>query len=247
MIKFVSIELTNKCAKQCFFCYNESNNLGQTTWQPSDLVSFIKDLEANGVEAVSFGGGEPLEYEGVFEVLKGTKGVLFRSMTSNGLLLGKSDYFDKLMMCEPDKVHLSIHFPENKSEVRRVKDQVIKIAEHGVLSGVNLLIRNDNVFEARMASDYLKSYGISNDRIVYLPMRMKNPVSSSKVRFVANDSHFQSISCLAKCGVSDRFCSISWDKQVGWCSYTKSKTKLNSLDFFSLKEVLTGLKLEYCG
>ena len=39
MIELVSIELTNACAKACWFCYNHSSAAGQTRWRPDDVVS----------------------------------------------------------------------------------------------------------------------------------------------------------------------------------------------------------------
>jgi hypothetical protein len=216
-------------------------------WEIKELVYFIENLSINGVEAISLGGGEPLEYLGVFDVMTQTKGMLFRSMTTNGILLDKDDNFEKLIKSSPDKVHISIHFPENRNEVKRVLRQVWDISSRDIIAGVNLLIRRDNVFEARMASDFLKMEGLSDGQIVYLPMRMKNPVSEESVKFVANKDLFQSISCLKQCGKSQRFCSISWDKKVAWCSYTTSKSTLSTLDYKNLQQELNNLNLNYCG
>jgi MoaA/NifB/PqqE/SkfB family radical SAM enzyme len=247
MIKLVSIELTNKCSKQCFFCYNQSQKDGKALWKVDELISFIQDLKENGVEAISFGGGEPLEYPHVFELLSKTQNTIYRSLTTNGLLLQKKEYLNQIIESPPEKIHISIHFPENKNEVNRVIKQVNDIAALGIKSGINLLVRNDNVFESRLAAEFIKSEGIGQERVVYLPMRMKNPVSADAIKFVANIEKFQSISCLKDCGISERFCSISWDKKVAWCSYTHSKKQLTKLDFISLQSNLKKLKLEYCG
>src|SRR4051812_20555999 len=115
----VSIEVTNRCAKACWFCYNHSQPGGDTQWTADELVSFVRDCAAHGVKAVSFGGGEPLQYEGLFDVFARLRGVLFRSMTSNGLLL-TPEKLDRLAEAAPEKVHLSIHFPEREAEVDRV-------------------------------------------------------------------------------------------------------------------------------
>ena len=60
-------------------------------------------------------------------------------MTTNGLLL-KHDVVDWLIAARPDKVHISIHFPENLPEVERVIRQVHLLTERGVAAGVNLLV-----------------------------------------------------------------------------------------------------------
>ena len=83
-IERVSIEVTNRCDKACWFCYNHSHAEADTQWDPDELVEFVRDCSMNGVKAVSFGGGEPLQYEGLFEVINRLHGCIFRSMTTNG-------------------------------------------------------------------------------------------------------------------------------------------------------------------
>jgi organic radical activating enzyme len=78
----ISIELTNRGAKACWFCDNHSQPAGETRWEPDELVAFVRDYAAHGVKAVSFGGGEPLQYGPLFEVLERLRGVLFRSLTT---------------------------------------------------------------------------------------------------------------------------------------------------------------------
>src|SRR5581483_4331761 len=123
----ISIELTNRCGKGCWFCYNSSDPGGDTVWTEDEIVAFVSDCAAHGIKAVSFGGGEPLQYDGVFRVLARLEGVLFRSLTSNGLLL-QGPLLDRLVAAAPNKVHLSIHFPEREAEVSRVICQVSELA-----------------------------------------------------------------------------------------------------------------------
>ena len=42
---------------------------GDTRWTADELLSFVSDCADHGVKAVSFGGGEPLQYPALFEVL----------------------------------------------------------------------------------------------------------------------------------------------------------------------------------
>src|SRR6185312_17240781 len=86
-VERISIELTNRCSKACWFCYNASRPDGSTEWTFDDLLPFLYDCAAGGVRAVSFGGGEPLESPNVFALLRALDGTLFRSITTNGLPL----------------------------------------------------------------------------------------------------------------------------------------------------------------
>src|SRR5215467_3395614 len=103
-VERVSIELTQRCKKACWFCYSESHPSGGTEFRPKEVTAFVRDLAAHGVRAVSFGGGEPLEYEGVFDVLHELRGTLFRSLTTNGLPLRGDRAVAALARAAPDKV-----------------------------------------------------------------------------------------------------------------------------------------------
>jgi sulfatase maturation enzyme AslB (radical SAM superfamily) len=241
----LSVELTNRCAKACWFCYNHSQPEGATSWTADELVAFVSDCAANGVKAVSFGGGEPLQHADLFGVLGRLRGVLFRSLTTNGLLL--PDLLDRLVAAAPDKVHVSIHFPERDAEVRRVVRQVRELEQRGVRSGVNFLVARSNLPAATRAAAEVREAGIGNDRIVYLPMRGRDTPTPAEVAAVAGGGPFQSMTCLAGCGKSPRFCSVGWDKRVAWCSYTATRAALPELTYRGLAATLPGLGLEFCG
>jgi len=85
----ISIELTNRCFKACSFCYNASNPQGSQFWRTDEVIDFVGDCASHGIKAVSFGGGEPLQHEGIFDILAALKGCIFRSVTTNGLLLDR--------------------------------------------------------------------------------------------------------------------------------------------------------------
>ncbi|MFO0928266.1 MAG: radical SAM protein [Gemmataceae bacterium] len=222
----LSIELTNRCGKACWFCYNGSHGGGDTVWTVDALVSFVRDCAAHGTKAVSFGGGEPLQFAGLFDVLRQLDGVLFRSITSNGLLF-EGETFERLVAARPDKVHVSIHFPGHRPEVERVIRQVKQLEERGIKSGVNLLVMRSRLADAEAAARQVRDAGIGNDRIVYLPMRGQDTPTPEQVARVAGGGPFQSTSCLAACGKSPRFVSIGWDRRVAWCSYTAERRPLD--------------------
>lgn len=246
-IELISIELTNRCSKACAFCYNASAPGGETRWEVNELVGFVQSCADGGVKAVSFGGGEPLQYEGLHAVLGALQGKLFRSLTTNGLPLRDADTFDALVAAKPDKVHVSIHFPDNQPEVERVIEQVLALEAAGIRSGINLLVARSQLNAAVVAAARVRAAGIGNERIVYLPMRGRDTPTPDEMGRVASGSRFQSMSCLAACGKSPRFCSIGWNRQVAWCSYTSSRRPLPSLDHAGLMAALTDLPLTFCG
>jgi molybdenum cofactor biosynthesis enzyme MoaA len=243
----ISIELTNACNKGCWFCYNSSGPGGATAWTLDELLGLITSCAAATVRAVSVGGGEPLQYGQWPQLFTNLRGVMFRSLTTNGLPLLDSACFDELLAAAPDKVHISIHFPERNEEVKRVISQVTALEAGGIRSGVNLLVSRSKLRACETTAARLRDSGISNERIVYLPMRMADTPSPAEVAQVAGGRPFQSMTCLGACGRSPRFCSVGWDKTVAWCSYTRSRRPLESLSYDGLTHALENLELEYCG
>lgn len=239
----ISIELTNRCSKACWFCYNASDPTKSTQWQPGEVVDFVLDCARHRIKAVSFGGGEPLEYPGLFEILEALRGRIFRSVTTNGLQLDTQ--MPEIVRSAPDKVHVSIHAPGNASEVARVICQVDALQREGIPSGINLLVRASQLHEAADCVERLRDAGIGNDRIVYLPMRGDDTPSADAIGQIAG-KRFQSMSCLMACGRSPRFASISWDRHVAWCSYTRARHPLASPTYAGLLSSLDGLGLEHC-
>lgn len=237
----VSVEPSRRCSKGCSFCYNGSGPEGDGAWSPGELIGFAKDCAAHGVKAVSLGGGEPLEYDGVFDVIRALEGAVFRSLTTSGLPLADAPTLDALVAARPDKVHVSIHAPENPREVERVVAQVTELASRGVRSGVNLLVRRSRLDEARAAAGVLRAAGVGNERVVYLPMRGPgdDAPSDRDVASVAGGP-FQSMTCLTGCGKSPRFASVAHDRTAAWCSYTQTRRALRAPTWAALVEALGG-------
>ena len=71
---------------------------------PEEVISFASDCIANGVQAVSLGGGEPFEYEGVFDVIDVLYPKCYLSVTTNGLPLMDENVWENLLQHSPDKV-----------------------------------------------------------------------------------------------------------------------------------------------
>jgi len=241
----LSIELTNACSKACSFCYNASHPEGATAWTPGEVVAFVTDCAQHGIAAASLGGGEPLQYPGLYDVLAALDGVVFRSFTTNGLLLDAA--MPEVVAVRPDKIHVSLHFPGHEREVRRVVRQVVALQAAGVTSGINLLVRASELDAATVAARAIADAGIGPERVMYLPMRGADTPTPRQLARVAGGPRFQSMTCLMGCGKSPRFASVGWDKRVAWCSYTTTRRPLPSLDWAGLTAAMNGLGLAYCG
>ncbi|HHU26246.1 MAG TPA: radical SAM protein [Bacteroidales bacterium] len=233
MIEIISIDISNFCSKQCHFCYNGSNKQGSSLWKPREVIDFGMDCVAHGVQAISLGGGEPLEYEGVFEIISALSKACYLTITSNGLPLEEGEVLRKLIEANPDKIHLSIHYPHIVSEVERVARQIKMLQDTAIKPGVNLMVSQDQLVAARNVYAQLRTI-LSPEQIILIPERFANTPTPREVGLTSGGEPFQSPSCLIKCEAPAHFCSVTWDKLVSYCSFAGGKAPLASLTYEGL-------------
>lgn len=214
-------------------------------WEPHEVISFCSDCIENGIKAVSLGGGEPFEYDGIFEIIDSLYPKCYLSITTNGLPLMKEEVWNKLMLHKPDKVHITIHNPDNNSEVERVMAQIKRLKETGIKPGVNLLVSADKVDAAKVVYSKLKEI-INADQIIVIPQRFSNTPTPKHLSVVAGGKPFQSPSCLLGCKRPTEFVSVSWDKKVNSCSYAPNKENLKTLDYKGLTDALKNVNWKSC-
>lgn len=245
MIEMLSIDLSNYCSKGCSFCYNHSNPKGATSWSADEAIAFLSDCVSHGVKAVSLGGGEPFEYAGVFKVIEALYPQCYLSMTSNGLPLEKEVIWARLKSIKPDKIHLTIHNPDDEIEVDRIFNRLIELDSIGIKPGINLLVGADKIENARDL--YRRALNlITPEQIILVPQRFSNTPTPKQLASVSGGKPFQSPSCLLKCTPPSNFVSVSWDKKVNRCSFAEGKAALKTLDYNGLCDALKNISFQSC-
>ena len=243
----LSIDLSNRCSKACNFCYNRSFADGKTVWQPQEVVDLVKDCVKNGLQAVSLGGGEPFEYEGVFEIISALTPHVFVSVTSNGLPLYKRKIWKKLLKNKPDKIHITIHASHDEEKVCNTLHYIDYLEEENIKAGINLLVSFDKIEETKqLAHRLINDFGISRKEIIFIPRRFSLQPTPQQVLEVAGNEPFQSPSCLVACKPSERFCSLSWDKRINFCSYSPSKATLQEISYNGIINALNSINFKSC-
>ncbi len=244
-IEQISIDLSNYCSKGCPFCYNSSNRDGATSWNPSEVIEFAKSCIMGGVKAVSLGGGEPLEYEGIFDIIEALYPLTYLTLTTNGLPLDTPSVIESLKLCKPDKIHISIHHADNEAEVSRVLRQITLLEDLEIKPGVNLLINANKVEQCKSVYGSLRKL-LEKDQIILIPQRLSDTPTPQQLASVTGGEPFQSPSCLLSCERPKQFASISWDKKVNWCSYAGGKQPLESMNFQGLIDALQKVSFTSC-
>lgn len=209
------------------------------------MISFSRDCINHGVKSISFGGGEPFEYDGIFEIVDALTNEAYISITTNGLPLLDGNKWNNLMVHKPDKVHISIHHPNNRAEVERVVSQIKRLVLSKIKPGVNLLVGVDNIEPARETYQTLSQI-IAPDQIILIPQRFRNTPTAKQISEVAGKNPFQSPSCLLGCSRPKEFASVSWDKKVNSCSYAPNKELLSTLTYQGLIDALNRVSWKSC-
>ena len=215
-------------------------------WQPQEVVDLVKDCAKNGLQAVSLGGGEPFEYEGVFEIISALTPILFVSVTSNALPLKNREVWSNLLINKPDKIHFTIHSSDDEEEVDNVLYFIELLKQETIKTGINLLVSSDRIEKTKQLTQRLVRLGISRKEIIFVPRRFSLQPTPQQVLEAAGHEPFQSPSCLVDCRPSERFCSLSWDKQVNFCSYSPSKATLQEISYNGIINVLDSINFKSC-
>ena len=244
-IEILSIDLSNYCSKQCPFCYNHSHKEGNTLWKPNEVIDFATDCIGHGVKAISLGGGEPFEYYGVFDIIDALYPKAYISATSNGLPLEDNKTWQQLCRHKPDKIHLTIHQPDDTEETERIFGRVMAITGIGIKAGVNLLVDSSKLEACRNVYSNLRTF-LSPEQIILVPRRFNNTPSPRQLALVAGTGPFQSPSCLLQCRRPTQFASVSWDKKASSCSFAGGKAELPTLDYKGLIAALVKVDFKPC-
>ena len=241
----LSIDLSNFCTKQCPFCYNHSDKKGNVLWNPKEVIALAKDCVNNGVKAFSLGGGEPFEYDGIFQIIDSLQPIAYLSVTTNGLPLLDYDVRQALLEHKPDKIHITIHNPDNDKEVQRVLEQIKNLSETGITVGVNLLVASDKLEYCHEAYTNLRTI-LSQKQIILVPQRFSKTPTPKQLAYVTNNEQFQAPSCILGCRAPENFCSVSWDKKVNFCSYAGGKQPLENLTYQGIINALELIEFQSC-
>lgn len=244
-IRMLSIDLSNYCSKECDFCYNHSTKSGSAGWKPEEVIFFAKDCIKKGIEAISLGGGEPFEFEGIFDIISELVPIVYLSVTTNGLPLLQEHVWKNLMLHSPDKIHITIHRPEDEREVARVMMQLNALSRTDIKPGLNLLVSNDCIDDCKNVYQTLREI-LNPDQIILVPRRLSKTPTPAQLADITSNTPFQSASCLLACNPPSNFVSVSWNKKVNRCSYAGGKVALEELSFEGLIGALDKVKFKTC-
>lgn len=146
----VYLELTRACNLKCIHCLNNSGIKQKDELTKEDLLKLIKKLSSLGVQEIRFTGGEPLLFNGIYDLIKfATEEGICTSLGTNGTLITK-EVAKKLKESGLKKVVVSIDGNKKTHDKIRGKKNYQK-----AMNGLKYLKQND--INVRVNSVIMKS------------------------------------------------------------------------------------------
>ena len=146
----VYLELTRACNLKCIHCLNNSGIKQKDELTKEDLLKLIKNFSSHGVQEIRFTGGEPLLFNGIYDLIKfATEEGICTSLGTNGTLITK-EVAKKLKESGLKKVVVSIDGNKKTHDKIRGKKNYQK-----AMNGLKYLKQND--INVRVNSVIMKS------------------------------------------------------------------------------------------
>jgi len=147
----VQFALTNQCNLSCWFCSRPTERA--STWTVESALELLADLDRLGVAEVAFGGGEPLVFRGLFELVERlvTETRLAVHMTTNGRLL-TDDALDRLKG-KLGEIRISLY---DDNDWRATLDRLVR---RSIRFGVNQLVTPETIDDLPALLNELESRG----------------------------------------------------------------------------------------
>lgn len=211
----VHLEISNRCDKDCEYCYVEKDReeLDESEWK-----EIILELSRNGITQVTFGGGEPFMRKDIFELasLANEEG-MGTAVTTNGEHMPEKK--EKLSVF--DQVNFSYH-GEIKGE------EILESLKH-TKAGINF------VYSKRYKEDLNRVSSFCKEKGVELLILSYKPVMGDDENVIEPEKTFRKAKSLAekgvsvamdgmtcnRCTASERFVDICSEGYVYPCSFIR--------------------------
>ncbi len=148
----VYLELTRACNLKCIHCLNNSGIKQKDELTKEDLLKLIKNFSSHGVQEIRFTGGEPLLFNGIYDLIRfATEEGICTSLGTNGTLVTK-EVAKKLKESGLKKVVVSIDGNKKTHDKIRGKKNYQKamkglkyLQKNGINVRVNSVIMKSNM------------------------------------------------------------------------------------------------------
>ena len=148
----IYLELTRACNLKCIHCLNNSGIKQKDELTKEDLLKLIKNFSSHGVQEIRFTGGEPLLFNGIYDLIRfATEEGICTSLGTNGTLVTK-EVAKKLKESGLKKVVVSIDGNKKihdkirgKKNYQKAMNGLKYLQKNGINVRVNSVIMKSNM------------------------------------------------------------------------------------------------------
>ena len=109
----IYVELTNKCNRNCPYCYNDSGNKTQFI-DTNDFYKIIDECKENNISQITLSGGEPFLHPNIMDFIKYANSVkIFVKIITNLSLISVNDVVELLK--KGNSIQITLDSPNEKN------------------------------------------------------------------------------------------------------------------------------------
>ena len=183
----VCLFLTLNCNQNCGYCHRF---LGINELDIEHNKKIINKIAEDGIESMTFTGGEPLLYSNIIELLKFAKQKGIKSkIITNGEILAKNkemreiyEYLDSLTL-SIDSINSEINekLGRGYNHYENIKTVLESLREYNLKVNINTVVSKVNIDSLQELGKFLNNYKINTWRVFkFIPLREKAKINEQQ-------------------------------------------------------------------